>query len=226
MKHILVIEDDPAILKGLQAALEEEAYTVLTASDGEKGLSLAKKENIDLIILDIMLPKMNGHDVCRKLRGDGVNTPIMMLTSKKSEVDKVVGLELGADDYVTKPFSIRELQARVKALLRRTGSIQREIDDYAFGEIRLDFKKLEAFKRKTAVKLSSREFAVMKYLILHEGAVVTREMLLDDVWGYETFPTTRTVDNYILSLRRKLEDDPANPKHIVTMHTSGYKFVK
>jgi DNA-binding response OmpR family regulator len=172
------------------------------------------------------LPGKDGMEICRELRKDGINTPILMLTSKKEEMDKVLGLELGADDYVTKPFSVRELKARVKALLRRKAEIKKDLEEYSFGSIHIDFKKQEAMKKNKHLKLSSREFEILKYLILHEGEVVTRDMLLDDVWGYENFPTTRTVDNYILSLRKKIEENPSKPKHLLTVHTSGYKFVK
>ncbi len=226
MKRILIVEDDAAILKGLEASLEEAHYEVLTATDGEKGYQMAKRENIDLIILDLMLPRKNGEEICRDLRKDGVNIPILMLTSKKQEMDKVLGLELGADDYVTKPFSIRELHARIKALLRRKAEILKEIDEYSFGDFHVDFKKQEATKKKKPLKLSSMEFKILKYFVQHESEVVTREMLLDNVWGYETFPTTRTVDNYILTLRKKIEDNPSKPKHLLTIHTAGYKFVK
>ncbi len=226
MKRILIIEDDPAIARGLQTALEEEHFDVLVASDGVTGEEKARREAVDLIILDLMLPSKNGMEVCRDLRKDGKETPIIMLTSKKEETDKVLGLETGADDYVTKPFSIRELHARIRALLRRPGEIRKEIEGVAFGTIVVDFRKQEARKDGVPVPLSSREFAVLKYLSEREGEVVTREMLLDDVWGYETFPTTRTVDNYILSLRKKLEADPSSPEHFLTVPTSGYKFVK
>ncbi len=226
MKRILIIEDDPAILKGLEASLKEVPYEVLSAMDGERGLAVARREKVDLIILDLMLPKKNGMDVCRDLRKEGNNTPILMLTSKKEEVDKVLGLEIGADDYMTKPFSLRELQARLRALLRRKGEIIREIEEYTFGKVYVNFKQQEAKKGKELLKLSTKEFDVLRYFILHEGEVVTRDMLLNEVWGYESFPTTRTVDSYILSLRKKIEDDPSCPKHLLTVHTSGYKFVK
>jgi DNA-binding response OmpR family regulator len=226
MKRILVIEDDPAILAGLVASLEEGHYEVITASDGEKGYQMGKRENVDLILLDLMLPNKNGQDICKDLRKDGVNTPILMLTSKREEMDKVLGLELGADDYVTKPFSVRELHARIKALLRRKGELKKEIDEYSFGNVHIDFKKQEATKGKKALKLSAKEFEILKYFVQHESDVVTREMLLDDVWGYENFPTTRTVDNYILSIRKKIEANPSSPEHLLTVHTAGYKFVK
>ncbi|HEY4643301.1 MAG TPA: response regulator transcription factor [Bacteroidota bacterium] len=221
-----MIEDDPAILKGLEASLRDEHYEVLSATDGEKGYQIGKRENIDLIILDLMLPKKNGQEVCAELRKEGVSTPILMLTSKKQEMDKVLGLELGADDYVTKPFSVRELLARVKALLRRKGEIRKEIDEYTFGDVHVDFRKQETTRNKKPLKLSAKEYQILKFFIQREGEVVTRDMLLDKVWGYETFPTTRTVDNYILSLRKKIEGDPSKPKHLLTVHTAGYKFVK
>ncbi len=226
MKRILVVEDDPAILRGLEAALSEEHYEVLRATDGERGYNVARRENVDLIILDLMLPKKNGMDICRDLRKDGVNTPILMLTSKKQEMDKVLGFELGADDYVTKPFSIRELMARIKALLRRKAEPTKDLDVYAFGDVHLDFKKQEATKGGKPLRMSSKEFDVLRYFILHEGEVVTRSMLLDEVWGYEHEPTTRTVDNYILSIRKQIEDNSARPLHLLTIHTAGYKFVK
>ncbi len=226
MKRILIIEDDPAILKGLETSLKEVPYEVLSAMDGERGLAVARREKVDLIILDLMLPKKNGMDVCRELRNEGNNTPILMLTSKKEEVDKVLGLEIGADDYVTKPFSLRELQARLRALLRRKGEIIREVEECTFGKVYVNFKQQEAKKGEELLKLSTKEFDVLKYFILHEGEVVTRDMLLNEVWGYESFPTTRTVDNYILSLRKKFEDDPSCPRHLLTVHTSGYKFMK
>jgi DNA-binding response OmpR family regulator len=226
MKQILIVEDDPSIILGLKDSLEEEHYQVVTATDGEAGYQKAKREPIDLIILDLMLPKKNGQDVCKQLRAEGVNTPILMLTSKSDEMDKVLGLELGADDYMTKPFSIRELHARIKALLRRHGEGKKDIDTIAFGNVDIDFKKQEANRKKQPLKLSAKEFEILKYFILHEGEVITRDMLLDEVWGYETFPTTRTVDNYILTIRKKIEDDPSEPKHLLTVHTAGYKFVK
>jgi len=226
MKTILIIEDDPAILKGLEDSLNEEHYEVITAVDGESGYQKAKKENFSLIILDLMLPRKNGIEVCRDLRADGISTPIIMLTSKKDEMDKVLGLEIGADDYVTKPFSIRELQARIKALLRRKTELINEIEVFSFGEVDLDFKKYEAKKNGSNIKLSSMEFDIIKYFIQHEGEVISRNQILDDVWGYDSYPTTRTVDNYILSLRKKLEDNSSSPKHILTLHTTGYKFVK
>jgi DNA-binding response OmpR family regulator len=226
MKTIILVEDDPAILKGLEAALAEEHYRVLTAADGEKGLNLIRREKADLVILDVMLPKKDGFEICRELRGSGDNVPVLFLTSRKEEVDRVLGLELGGDDYVTKPFSVRELMARIRARLRRAGEIRKDLEEYAFGEVHVDFRKHEVMRGADPVKLSARELEVLKYFIQREGEVVTRDALLDDVWGYDTFPTTRTVDNYILSIRKKIERDPAHPRHILTMHSAGYKFTK
>lgn len=224
MKKILVVEDDAAIRTGLAEALVREHYQVQTAADGEAGLAKGKSKDIDLIILDLMLPVMNGEEVCRNLREGGTNTPILILTSKREETSKVLGLELGADDYVTKPFSLLELLARIKAILRRQRKDAERIDGFAFGNVKLDFKRHEVTRRGKPVKLTEREFKVLKYMIEHKGEVVTRDMLLDEVWGYENFPTTRTVDNYILSIRHKIEDIPSNPKFILTVHTAGYKF--
>lgn len=226
MKTILIVEDDNSIMRGLQEVLEKEHYSVLTASTGARGLALGRNEHVDLIMLDLGLPDINGEDVCKELRGAGVSTPIMMLTSKSMEMDKVLGLEMGADDYMTKPFGIRELLARIRALLRRKGEMVKEIEECVFGEVQVDFARQETKRRGKPVKLTVREYAVLKFLVQHEGEVVTRDMLLNQVWGYDTFPTTRTVDNYILALRKKLEEDTANPRHIMTVHTAGYKFSK
>jgi DNA-binding response OmpR family regulator len=226
MKTILIVEDDVAILRGLQEVLEKEHYTLFTATTGERALALGKNERVDLIILDLGLPDINGEDVCKELRASGVSVPIMMLTSKSMEMDKVLGLEMGADDYMTKPFGIRELLARVRVLLRRKGELVKDIEECTFGDVAIDFVRQEARRNGKAMKLSVREYAVMKFLVQHEGEVVTRDMLLNQVWGYDTFPTTRTVDNYILALRKKLEEDASAPKHILTVHTAGYKFQK
>lgn len=226
MKRILIIEDDKAILRGLVDSFKAEHFDVQTCVDGEEGLAAAKKAKCDLVVLDVMLPGINGFDICRQLRADGVKTPILMLTGKGEEIDKVMGLELGADDYVTKPFSVKELLARVKALLRRQADIHTEMAEASFGDIYVDFKKQEAVKGKKAVDLSAKEFQLLKYFVEREGEVISRNQLLDDVWGYEAMPTTRTVDNYILSLRKKIEANPSKPKHLLTIHTAGYKFVK
>ena len=225
MTRILIIEDDPAILKGLQVALEEEHYVVESESDGVFGYENARNHDFDLIILDLMLPGKNGQEICRDLRGDGVTTPIIMLTSKKEEVDKVLGLEMGADDYVTKPFSIVELKARIKAQLRRSKLKAESKDIHSFGKIEIDFRKQIALRNNKFIKLSSKEFEILQYFIDREEEVITRDMLLNEVWGYDVFPTTRTIDTFILNLRKKIEDDPSNPKHIVTVHKAGYRFL-
>lgn len=224
MKKVLVIEDDAALASGLKDSLRQEHYDVDTCYDGEEGLKKARRMNVDLIILDLMLPSMNGEDICRNLRKEGVNTPIIMLTSKKEETSKVLGLELGADDYVTKPFSLLELHARIKAILRRQTQKGEIKNEFTFGNVKVDFKKHEVEKKGKQLRLTEREFKLLKYMIEHKGEVVTRDMLLDEVWGYESYPTTRTVDNYILAIRHKIEENPSKPKHILTIHTSGYKF--
>ncbi len=226
MKKILIIEDEPATLAGLIETLKEEHFEVSSALTGELGYEKAKSNEFDLIILDLKLPDMNGIDICKNLRKDGLSTPILMLTAKREEIDKVLGLEIGADDYVTKPFSIKELIARVRALLKRPPTIVSDIDDYTFGNVNLKIKNKEATKNGKPIELTAMEFEVMKYFIQHEGEVIDRDRLLDDVWGYENFPSTRTVDNFILSLRKKIEDDHKNPKHLLTKHGAGYKFVK
>lgn len=226
MKKILIIEDDPAIRLGLKESFTNEGYAVAETDSGDKGFEKAKTGEFDLIILDLILPNKDGIEVCMDLRSDGVKTPIIMVTSRKEEIDKILGLEIGADDYVTKPFSIRELLARVKALIRRSTYEPGDIEEVSFSELKINFKKQEMFKGNNPVKLSATEYRILHYFIDHEGEVISRDKFLDEVWGYESFPTTRTVDNYILSLRKKIEDDPTNPKHLLTVHKVGYKFVK
>jgi DNA-binding response OmpR family regulator len=227
MKRILVIEDEPQMLLGLRDNLELEGYDVQTASDGDEGLARAASFNPDLVILDVMLPKTNGFDVCRELRARSNATPIVMLTARSAETDKVLGLELGADDYVTKPFSITELLARVRAVLRRSGSQKATAvsDHVRIGEIDIDFKLHQARKGKVRVEFTAREFDLLRYFVQHTGQVVTREQILNEVWGYEEFPTTRTIDNFVAKLRQKIERAPHAPEHILTIHGSGYKFV-
>jgi two-component system alkaline phosphatase synthesis response regulator PhoP len=226
VKKILIIEDDPAIRTGLNETFTAEGYSVIEADTGTKGFEIASKDNFDLIVLDLILPGKDGIEICKDLRSDGVKTPIIMVTSRKEEIDKILGLEIGADDYVTKPFSIRELIARVKALIRRSTYEPGDIEQVAFANLKIDFKKQEMFKGLNSVKLSSTEYRILHYFIDHEGQVISRDKFLDEVWGYDSYPTTRTVDNYILSLRKKIEDDPANPKHLLTVHKVGYKFQK
>jgi DNA-binding response OmpR family regulator len=224
MKTVLIIEDDPAILAGLEASLRAEHYVVHSEADGARGFERALKMNPDIVILDLMLPSKNGEEVCRDLRAANNSTPILMLTSKSSEMDKVLGLELGADDYMTKPFSVRELQARVKALLRRAPEI-REPEEFSVGELWVNLRTREVRLEETPIDLTAREFEVLRFFILHPNEVVTRDMLLDKVWGYDQYPTTRTVDNYILALRKKIEPQPTEPKFIVTVHTAGYRLI-
>lgn len=226
MNKILIIEDDPAVSKGLEISLKKEKYETLIEADGEKGYNAAIKLKPELILLDIMLPNKNGFDICKDLRLSGHNFPIIMLSAKAEEADKVIGFELGADDYVTKPFSVKELLARIKAILRRRSDIIIEFDKYTFGDVSLDFEKLEARKGNKKIDLSLKEYEILKYFISKEGKIVTRNDLLDEVWGYENFPTTRTVDNYILMIRKRIETNPARPEHLLTYHSAGYKFVK
>jgi DNA-binding response OmpR family regulator len=225
MKKILLVEDDPAILEGLTTVFQDEGFEVLTAADGVKGLASAKEDNPDIIILDIMLPKMNGMDVLKAIRSDiRKQVPVILLTSKKEEIDKVMGLEFGADDYVTKPFSIRELIARIKAVLRRAGNELSEKENFLFGDVEVNFKHQEVNKNGAEIHLSVTEFRILSFFITHSEEIVSREMLLDEVWGYDSFPTTRTVDNFILTLRKHIENNPSEPKHILTVHRAGYKF--
>lgn len=225
MKRILVIEDEPQMLLGLRDNLELEGYEVQTASDGEEGLARAASFSPDLVILDVMLPKKNGFDVCRELRARWNTTPIVMLTARSAETDKVLGLELGADDYVTKPFSITELLARIRAVLRRTSAQKMPSEQVRIGDLDIDFKLHQARRGKQRVEFTAREFDLLRYFVQHTGQVVTREQILNEVWGYEEFPTTRTIDNFVAKLRQKIERSPHAPEHILTIHGSGYKFV-
>lgn len=227
MRKILIIEDDKALIETLVATLETENYKVISASDGEEGFQLACQKNVDLIILDLVLPSLSGMEVCQKLRAKGVMTPIIVLTGeKKEEIDKVLGLELGADDYVTKPFGTKELLARIKAVLRRGKTETAEMEEYSFGDVYISFKKQIASKAKNELYLTAKEFALLKLLVSHEGEVVSRETILNEVWGYETFPTTRTIDTFIHHLRQKIEDNPSKPTHLITVPWSGYRFKK
>jgi DNA-binding response OmpR family regulator len=225
MARILVIEDDPAILRGLADNLACEPHDVLTAADGESGYSLARTGKPDLIVLDLMLPRMSGYEVCRKLRADGVTTPIVMLTARGDEADRVVGLDLGADDYITKPFSVRELLARIRAVLRRAQVQSALPAELRFGNVAVDFRRYEAQKDGRPIELTRKEFGLLRLLAARSGEPVTRDDLLNEVWGYDATPTTRTVDNHVASLRAKLEDNPSDPRHLFTVHGVGYKWV-
>jgi DNA-binding response OmpR family regulator len=223
MSRIVIIEDDPAILRGLADNLKFESYEVHTASDGEAGYVLIKEKKPDLIILDLMLPKLSGYEVCRKARDEGITTPIMMLTARGEEGDRVLGLDLGADDYVTKPFSVRELMARVRALLRRANPSNASPDELRFDDVVIDFRSYEARKGDQTLEMTRKEFGVLRLLASRPGEVVTRDELLNEVWGLENYPTTRTVDNHIATLRAKLENNPSEPRHLLTVHGVGYK---
>lgn len=227
MPNILIVEDEPQMRMGLRDNLEFEGYEVDFAEDGNIGLHKILEKQYDLIVLDIMLPKMSGFDVCKKAREKGIKTPIIMLTAKGEEIDKVLGLELGADDYITKPFSLRELLARIKAVLRRTEEqgTKGENQRLKFGGLEVDFSTYDAYLDGKPEPMSHKEFEILKYLWQHQGETVSRDQLLNEVWGYEEFPTTRTVDNFILKLRKRIEKDPAHPRHILTVHGIGYKFV-
>jgi DNA-binding response OmpR family regulator len=226
MNRVLVVEDEAAILQGLRDNLEFEGYEVFTAADGIAGLEQFRKHDPHLIVLDLMLPRLSGYELCRKLRADGVNTPILMLTARGEEADRVLGLDLGADDYVTKPFSVRELMARVRALLRRTGTSSGLPDELEFADVRVNFARYEATRAGRKVELTRKEFGLLRLLAAKEGAVVTRDELLEKVWGYEAMPTTRTVDNHLAALRAKLENDAAEPQYLITVHGVGYKLVR
>lgn len=225
MSTILIVEDDETMLKGLRDAFEHNGFKVLSAIDGESGMQIAETGEPEIILLDVMLPRIDGFDVCRMLRKRGFTVPIIMLTARSEEIDKVVGLEIGADDYVTKPFSTRELLARVKAHLRRTSDKMLTLDRYEFGNVILDFAAFKTIKNKKLVDLTSTEYSLMKVLIKHRNEVVPREKILNEVWGYDSYPSSRTVDNHILNLRQKLEDNPQKPEYIHTIHGLGYKFV-
>jgi DNA-binding response OmpR family regulator len=226
MSRILVVEDDAAILRGLADNLGFESHEVLTATDGELACTLIRDKKPDLIILDVMLPRMSGYEVCRRMRSEGVMTPILMLTARSHEEDRVLGLDLGADDYVSKPFSVRELMARVRAILRRAQGAAQLRNELRFDDVVVDFRRYEARRQDMPVEMTRKEFGVLRLLASRAGEVISRDELLNEVWGYEAMPTTRTVDNHVASLRSKLEASPAQPRHLLTMHGVGYKWVE
>jgi two-component system alkaline phosphatase synthesis response regulator PhoP len=226
-KRILLVEDEPGLVLTLTDRLVNEGFTVETARDGEAGLGRATGESFDLIILDVMLPRKNGFDLCRDLRQQGVQTPVIMLTARGQIVDKVVGLKLGADDYVTKPFEMMELLARIEALLRRAPAqpVAPSSETYQFGPVQVDFRKAEVTREGRPLELSAREFQLLRYFIEHRGNAISRDELLNEVCGYNAMPSTRTVDVHVAWLRQKLEPNPRHPQYILTVHGLGYKFV-
>lgn len=226
MNKILIIEDEPAMQIGLKDNLEFEGYEVVVNGDGQQGHDAILENNYDLVLLDVMLPNLSGFDVCKSVRSKGNETPIILLTARGEEIDKVLGLELGADDYVTKPFSIRELLARIKAILRRNPNQSGLDEEVVIGNLTISFNSYEAIDQENKeVKLSHKEFEILKYLFEHKNNVVSRYDLLEKIWGYDEQPTTRTVDNFIARIRQKVESDHNNPKTIITVHGTGYKMI-
>jgi two-component system, OmpR family, alkaline phosphatase synthesis response regulator PhoP len=225
-KRILLVEDEPGLVLTLTDCLASEEYNVETAQDGETGFRRAKEETFDLLILDVMLPRKNGFDVLRDLRQHGVKTPAIMLTARGQIIDKILGLKLGADDYLTKPFDMGELLARIEAILRRAPHDQQPTSEiYTFGDVRVDSRRAEVTRDGQPVELAAREYHLLRYLIEHREATISRDELLNEVWGYDAMPTTRTVDVHIGLLRQKLEPNPRHPQFILTIHGLGYKFV-
>ncbi len=231
MKKILIVEDDAAIVLGLEDAIQSEGYETRIARTGQEGLRTIFDWKPDLIVLDIMLPGMSGFEICKRIRDKQVMTPVIMLTSKNEETDKVLGLELGADDYVTKPFSLRELLARIKAHLRREEASAPKNDEaaipedkFTFGDVVVDFKRHEVYKNGVLQDMTHKEFQLLEYFLKHPGEVLTRDRLLEKIWGYDVYPTTRTVDNHVLRLRKHIEPNPENPVYIKTIRGAGYLF--
>lgn len=226
-KKILIIEDNPGIRMSLMDELESAGYQVLTADTGNKGLEYATEKDPDLIILDIMLPGMDGYEVCKSLRSEGINIPIIMLTVKNSEIDKVLGLELGADDYVTKPFSVRELTARVKTIFRRMESYAGDIRVATIGETSIDFRKYEANRKGSKIDFTPLEYQLLQVFVKNRGMVLSRDQLLEQVWGEDNVVISlRTIDSHVATIRKKLEEEPAHPKHIVNIRGVGYKLTE
>jgi DNA-binding response OmpR family regulator len=225
MPKILIVEDEPNMVAGLRDNFEYEGYQVITAQDGAEGLGRALNDAPDLVVLDVMMPKMSGLDVCKQLKAKRPSLPVIMLTARGQEVDKVVGLELGADDYVTKPFSIRELLARIKAVLRRAHLAPNDQDRYTFGDVEVNLRTYQISRGGKPLEFSAKEFDLLKYFLSHAGETLSRDRLLEKVWGYNSFPITRTVDAHIVRLRQKLEPTPEEPRFILTVHGVGYKFV-
>lgn len=227
MEKILIVEDEPDMVMGLKDNLEFEGYEVDIAMDGEDGLCKMLTLKYDLVLLDVMLPKLSGFDVCKKARKSKVQTPIIFLSAKGEELDKVIGLESGADDYITKPFSLRELSARIKAVIRRSAAqlSANGTEQVLIGKLKVDFNNYTAFEGSEPIKLSLKEHEILQHLWRNKNRTVSRDNLLDSVWGYDFQPTTRTIDNFILKLRNKIEENPDNPSLILTVHGVGYKLV-
>ena len=228
MNRILIVEDEAAMLQGLKDNLEFEGYLVDTAPEGKLGLEKILNNPYELVLLDVMLPNISGFDICKKARKEGISTPIILLTAKGEEIDKVLGLELGADDYITKPFSLRELLARIKAILRRSiteNHLKENIDDLIIGNMTVNFKIYEALVNGAPVKMTHKEFEILHYLYNNANKTVHRDDIMSSVWEIDYEVTTRTVDNFILKLRQKIETDPNHPKIILTVHGIGYKLV-
>jgi two-component system alkaline phosphatase synthesis response regulator PhoP len=225
METILIVEDDRSIIKGIEKNLQYEGYNVLTAMDGERGLELAVNKKPDLIVLDIMLPKVNGFEICKTLKKHEINTPIIIISAKNQEVDKIMGLDLGADDYIAKPFSLRELLARINAVLRRIRKTDEGVENFTFGKVEVDYAGQTVKVKGRPQEVSTREFKLLKFLIDNEGRVLDRQTILNKVWGFDYYGTSRTIDNFITKLRQKIEDDPENPDYILTVRGTGYKFV-
>jgi two-component system, OmpR family, alkaline phosphatase synthesis response regulator PhoP len=220
----MLVEDEPGLVLTLTDRLIKEGYAVESSTDGESALERATAEAFDLVLLDVMLPRLNGFDVLRELRRRGIETPVIMLTARGQVVDRVVGLKLGADDYVTKPFEMVELLARIEAKLRRAPAVPHPAEGHQFGGVRIDFRKAEVTRDGAPLELSAREFQLLRYFIEHRGATLTREELLNEVWGYNAMPSTRTVDVHVAWLRQKIEPNPRHPQYILTIHGLGYKF--
>jgi two-component system alkaline phosphatase synthesis response regulator PhoP len=225
-RRILLVEDEQSLVLTLTDRLVSEGYEVEHAPDGDQALSMALAASFDLILLDVMLPRRDGFEVCRELRARGVEVPIVMLTARGQVVDRVVGLKLGADDYITKPFEMAELLARLEALFRRSrAQVSSPAGTYVFGDVRVDFRRAEVFRAGAPVQLSALEFKLLAFFVQNRGALLTRDLLLDKVWGYDATPTTRTVDVHVAALRQRLEPNPSRPVYLLTAHRRGYRFV-
>ncbi len=225
MEKILIVDDEPAMRLGLKDNLEFEGYQVELAEDGEEGLSKIESGTFDLIVLDIMMPKISGFDICKKIRADKNFTPVIFLSAKGEELDKVLGLEFGADDYITKPFSVRELLARIKAILRRNNSNQQSSETVTIGNLTFDFQSFSVFEKNEPINMSYKEFEIIHFLWNHKNETVSRDQLLDNIWGKNVYTTSRTIDNFIMKLRNKIEKDPNKPQLIISIHGIGYKLI-